>query len=165
MRRHWWPLLAVALALGASGCAGGSSESSTTSEVTRTGAPQTPSAHSAPKPPRAAHIIESFRAELLNQHVVQLRWTLASPAALDLAVAGVRHERTQGQTAGGFPIPPSSVGAPKPASKGPGTAEVNFELGEYNFKDYGRIQFELRARSRNARDASPPIILSRSDSP
>jgi len=116
-------------------------------------------------PPREAHIIESFHAELVNQHVVQLRWTLAIPAALDLAVAGVRHERTQGQTAGGFPIPPSSVGAPKPASKGAGTAKVNFEFGEYNFKDYDQIQFDLRARSRSARDASPPIILSRSALP
>ena len=170
MRRGRWALLGtVALALGVSACGGGSSGSSASSGVTGTGAAQTSSARSATsapprKPSRNAHIIDSFQAILVNQHVVELRWSLARPAALNLTVAGLRHGSTHGQSAGDFPIPPSHVDARRPAGKGPGTSKVDFEVGEYNFQAYTQIQFRLRARGRDGgRDVSHPIILSRSN--
>src|SRR5919204_4492018 len=170
MRRGRWALLGtVALALGVSACGGGSSGSSASSGVTGTGAAQTSSARSATsappgKPSRNAHIIDSFQATLVNEHVVQLRWSLARPAALNLTVAGLRHGSTHGQSAGDFPIPPSHVDARRPAGKGPGASKVDFEVGEYNFQAYTQIQFRLRARGRDGgRDVSHPIILSRSN--
>ena len=142
MARHRWAALgAAALTLLAGGCGAGSSGSSTSS----------------------ARIIDSLHARLVNEHVVQLHWTLASPAVLELSVAGVRRGSTEGQSAGDFPIPPSDVGAPKPASEGPGKAKIDFEFGEYNFRDYAHLRFRLRARTvTGVRDASRPIILSRS---
>jgi hypothetical protein len=120
----------------------------------------------APTKARDVHIVESFHPKLLTEQIVQRHWTLARPAALTLGVDGVSHGHTRGQTSGRFPIPPSFVGKPHPRPKGPGTAKVNFEFGEANFKAYDRLQFRLRARSRNGgADASQAVILSRTTGP
>jgi len=154
------------VAVAAVGC--GSSGDTGSVEVGQASAPPKPASHSQPPATRhpdrrQASIIDSFKARLVNQHVVRLHWDLGRPAKLTLTAKGVRNGSTKNQTSGGWGIyPPPAANNSQPWGEGTGTHRVNFEYGEYNFHGYDRLQFRLRARStRGAHDTSQPIVLSR----
>lgn len=106
-------------------------------------------------------LIKSFDASLIRSGVVRLRWNLTRPVALSLVVSGIRHGSNHGQTGGIFAIPPSDAAHQGPAGEGTGTARINFEYGEVNFRDYKRIQFRLRAQRHRVREVSEPVIVRR----
>jgi hypothetical protein len=108
-------------------------------------------------PTRSARIIRSFSVELLNPRVARLHWTLDSRAVLSLDVEGVRHGATRLQPAGILPVPPSDEQANRPVEKGAGTANVNFEFGEFNFEGVPKVRFTLLARNSTGRDESQSI--------
>ncbi len=162
MRGHRRRLIVVAVAaIAVGGCGRTGAAKSTSAAPYQIGSARKSGGHHTSRPahrppPTRAHIIDSFRARLVNYHVVRVHW------ALELEIAGVRHGSTKNQTCGGLPIKPSDADNPRAANEAE-TDRTDFEYGEYNFHDYDHLQFRLRARAPHRTfDTSQPVLLSRS---
>jgi hypothetical protein len=166
-------IIVAALAIAGGGCGDGGGRAtaqSSSNPAIHTGGDQGATTHRESKEadrraPTRPRLIDSFRARLVNYHVVRVWWTLAKPSSLELEITGLRHGHTGGQASGALPIRPSDADTPRAASRS-GTDRTDFEFGEYNFHGYGHVQFRLRAHGPHRTvDTSPPVVLSRSAHP
>jgi hypothetical protein len=99
----------------------------------------------------SAEIIRSFEVTLPRDHVARLSFNLTTPAGLQLEVEGYPHGAS-----GVLPVGNNAYGS------GPGSAEVNFEQGEFDFTESSQLIFRLLARTREGvRSKSAPVIVKR----